>query len=74
MITTKPVPAFSSEKMLNIRDFPVFINYRDYDILPNGREFLMVLPANEATSRETRQRIHVVVNWFSELQQRVPVK
>jgi len=29
----------------------VFINYRDYDIMPNGREFLMVVPVNPTTPR-----------------------
>ena len=73
-ITTKPVPAFSSEKILQIRDFLAFINYRDYDIMPNGREFLMMLPVNQTTSRETPPRIHVVLNWFEELKQRVPAQ
>src|SRR5262249_10993740 len=74
-ITTNPVPVFSSENTLPIRDFLVFTNYRDYDIMPNGREFLMVFPGNQITSRETpRAQIHVVLNWFTELQQRVPVK
>jgi Tol biopolymer transport system component len=74
-ITTNPVLAFSSESTLPIRDFLVFINYRDYDIMPNGREFLMVFPGNQITSSETpRPQIDVVLNWLEELKQRVPVK
>src|SRR5262249_10273008 len=74
-ITTRPAPAFSSEKTLPIRDFLAFVNYRDYDIMPYGRGFLMILPANQTTSGETpRPRIHVVLNWLEELKQRVPLK
>jgi serine/threonine protein kinase/Tol biopolymer transport system component len=74
-ITTNPVPAFSSEASTQIRDFLSFTNERDYDILPNGRQFLMILPANQTIAQQTqRPRIQVVLNWFTELQQRVPVK
>jgi hypothetical protein len=72
-ITTKPVPAFSSENALPLRDFLVFTNYRDYDITPSGREFLMVFPVNQTLQREPpRPRIQVVLNWFEELKSRVP--
>jgi hypothetical protein len=73
-ITTNPVPAFTSEESLKIRDFLVFINYRDYDIMPNGREFVMEVSANQtATSAPPRPKIDTVLNWFEELKTRVPV-
>jgi hypothetical protein len=47
---------------------------RNYDITPDGKRFLVVLPAkNDATKAATAQ-INVVVNWFEELRQRVPMQ
>jgi Tol biopolymer transport system component len=45
-----------------------------FDITPDGKRFLVVLPASqeETNSRPTVQ-INVVLNWFRELQERVPV-
>src|SRR5262245_44894799 len=48
---------------------------REYDILPDGR-FLVLLPAPQPGETATRptQQINVVLNWFEELKQRLPVK
>jgi hypothetical protein len=74
-ITTKPVPGFTSEKELTIQGFLPITNYREYDILPNGKEFVMVVPVMQQTAAPAPlNSIHVVLNWSSELQQRVPVK
>jgi eukaryotic-like serine/threonine-protein kinase len=43
-----------------------------YDVSPDGQRFLMVRPVS--TSRTQTNEMDVVVNWFTELQQRVPVK
>jgi eukaryotic-like serine/threonine-protein kinase len=64
---------FGREQMLPV---PAFMNnvgngYRTYDVTPDGKRFLMILPVNEVTSRS---QINIVLNWFTELQQRVPVK
>ena len=40
-----------------------------YDVAPDGR--LLRIQPNEP---EQATQIHVVLNWFTELQQRVPVK
>jgi hypothetical protein len=46
-----------------------------WDISPDGKRFLML---KEATSPgkpvETPRKINIVVNWFEELKQRVPMK
>jgi serine/threonine-protein kinase len=42
----------------------------DYDVSPDGQRFLMVQPSGP----EQTTQIRVVLNWFTELQQRVPVK
>ena len=42
--------------------------YRLYDVSPDGKRFLVMLPANETTSRS---QINIVLNWFEELKQKV---
>jgi hypothetical protein len=72
-ITTNPVPAFTSEKELSIQGFIPVTNYREYDMMPNGKEFMMVFPvAQKAAAPPPLPSIHVVVNWFEELKSRVP--
>ena len=48
---------------------------RQYDVMPDGR-FVILTPAPELVASEPRptQQIHVVLNWFDELKQRVPTK
>jgi serine/threonine-protein kinase len=48
---------------------------RDYDILPGGKELLVTIPPDQVQSGERDSpRINTVVNWFSELKKKVPVK
>ena len=42
-----------------------------YDVAPDGSRFLMVKEPPEQASSD---QLHIVVNWFTELQQRVPLK
>jgi serine/threonine-protein kinase len=48
---------------------------RQYDVSPDGKRFLVLLPAtpDERESRPTQQ-INIVLNWFEELKQRVPTR
>jgi Tol biopolymer transport system component len=50
---------------------------RNYDITPDGK-FVVVVPApnaqGEQQTNRAPQQINVVLNWFTELQQRVPAK
>ncbi len=49
-------------------------SYRDYDISPDGERLLMVFPADQPDSGEpARPQINIVLNWFEELKERVPV-
>lgn len=74
-ITTKPVPAFTSEKELTIQGFLPVINYREFDTMPNGKDLVMVFPmSQQAAAPPAAPSIQVILNWFSELQRRVPVK
>ena len=49
-----------------------------WDIHPNGKKFLMIKPAASTgtapTAASPQPKITIVVNWFEELKQRVPVK
>ena len=48
---------------------------RPYDITPDGQQFLMVFPADQADSvtDTAAERINIVLNWFEGLKARVPV-
>ena len=73
-IVTEPDFGFSNEQTLPIQGFIVVARHRDYDITPNGEQFLMVFPADQADSGEPScPRINIVLNWFEELKERVPV-
>ena len=43
---------------------------RDYDLPPDGQRFLMIKAADENAAAP---QIHIVLNWFEELKERVPV-
>ena len=45
------------------------VDRTSYDIHPDGQRFLMV---EELDSRESRQQINIVLNWFEELKRLVP--
>ena len=49
---------------------------RNYDITPDGKQLLVVVPAASPadSGRRPNQQINVVLNWFEELKARVPVK
>jgi hypothetical protein len=49
---------------------------RNWDITPDGKQFLVVMPASSSIAQASRptQQINVVFNWIEELKQRVPVK
>ncbi len=72
-IATEPQFAFGGEQTLPIEGFRVFAAFRDYDITPNGEQFVMVFPADEVDDGPSRPQINVVLNWFEELKERVPV-
>ncbi len=48
---------------------------QDWDISPDGRRFLMMKQAGTTQSAsEGPRKINIVLNWFEELKQRLPVK
>src|SRR5262245_58739743 len=62
---------FGSEQLLPVQGFLQFDSRRNYDILPDGKQFLMIFPAKQTV--EQRLQINIVLNWLEELKQRVPV-
>jgi eukaryotic-like serine/threonine-protein kinase len=51
------------------------IGPRSFDITPDGKYFVVMLPKFQAEpDKPPPEQINIVLNWFSELQQRVPVK
>jgi serine/threonine-protein kinase len=73
-VTMSP-PGFTSDRDLPIRGFIQVTNYRDYDVMPNGKDFLMVYSAGTQTQSAAppRPRINIVLNWAEELKNRVSV-
>ncbi|MBP1610619.1 MAG: serine/threonine protein kinase, partial [Acidobacteria bacterium] len=57
---------------------PYGTEYTPWDVSPDGKRFIMVKPPkppeDKATAAGPQPKITVVVNWFEELKQRVPVK
>jgi serine/threonine protein kinase len=47
---------------------------RPYDVTPDGQHFVVMIPQTEADAAKPRpDQINVILNWFSELKQRLPV-
>jgi hypothetical protein len=72
-VQTTPSFAFSESKAL-----PIEIENtqgRPYDITRDSKQFLvMQRPDESATPEKTSPQINVVLNWFREIQERVPVR
>jgi WD40-like Beta Propeller Repeat len=73
-INTGPPFSIGKPVALPIERAAIIGNYpgRNFDITPDGKQFIVVMPVASAT--DTSRRINVVVNWLEELKQRVPVK
>jgi Tol biopolymer transport system component len=64
--------AWRNERELPIKGFLLFGGQRDYDVMPDGKRFVMMFPARNEAGETQRPRINVVVNWLEELKRRVP--
>jgi hypothetical protein len=73
--TTQPGAAFGSPAAFPARVTAnrVSIETRAYDLLPDGR-FIGLVPASEPESSAAGTQFRVVLNWFEELNARVPTK
>jgi Tol biopolymer transport system component len=74
-INTEPMFSIGKPVPLPIERAAIIGSYpgRNFDITPDGKQFLVVMPTASATDSSSRQ-INVVLNWFEELKQRVPVR
>ena len=73
-VSTTPSFTFSQEQDVAIGDFLSFPYYRSFDATPDATQMLVVLPADQTNTNEvSRAEINLVLNWFEELVDRVPV-
>ncbi len=73
-VSTDGAFGFGNEQTLPIEGFLVVGTYRDYDITPDGQRFLLAFPAEQTEADEpARQQTNVILNFFEELKERVPV-
>jgi Tol biopolymer transport system component len=78
-VETKPALSFGTPKLLYKSAYQGFSigSGTPWDVHPDGKRFLMIKPPRStgaAPAASGQPRITVVVNWFEELKQRVPVK
>src|SRR5665213_1394209 len=75
-VTTKPSVSFGPPVRAPRADFTTAVpsSVRTYDILPDGKHFIGVVAAGQVrTGPASAPQIQVVLNWFEDLKQRVPV-
>jgi hypothetical protein len=68
-VTREPAFSWGAEEQMPIENSVTVSHSRDYDITPDGEQFIVVLP----TDQQDAGRIPVVLNWFEELKERVPI-
>jgi serine/threonine-protein kinase len=76
-VTTRPTFTFGNPVPLPLRFFDSGAGFeRNSDITLDGRRFIGVVPAgqNASAAAPVAPQIQVVLNWFTELQQRVPTR
>ena len=76
-VQTEPSFTFSKPTLLPIDGTLHPLAQRNYDVTPDGKQLLVVLPAASAESDSAKritQQINIVLNWFEELKARVPTK
>ena len=74
-IVTKPTFTFGNPISIPLpARMSGIANPRNYDITPDGKRFLAVVNPFQAEQTPVTPQIQVVLNWFRELQERVPVK
>src|SRR5262249_42856583 len=75
-IQTRPSFVFGKPVPLKIKEFlhnGLPGEPRGFDMTPDGKQFIVMRSPDLANSRQSQQ-INIILNWFRELQERVPVK
>ena len=74
-VRTEAAFEWGAERPLPVEEFWATGDFRDYDVTPDGRRFLVITPI-ETTGAEASQpaapQVIVVENWFEELRRLVP--
>ena len=70
---TRPTIAFGKPTPLPIEGVLAY-GTRAYDVMPDGRTFVVTLPSAADAEEARGSRINVALDWFEELRQRVPTK
>jgi Tol biopolymer transport system component len=74
-VQTQPGFVIGKTTPLPIKGIIGPIGPRSYDISPDGKYFVVVMPASQADpDKGPPQQINITLNWFEELKQRVPVR
>ena len=74
-IQTQPNFLVGKATPLPIDGFILGNSLRNFDVTPDGKRFLMMIPPEQLQSNgQASPQINVVLNWFEDLKQRVPVK
>jgi Tol biopolymer transport system component len=75
-VRTQPSFSFGKPTPLPIEGAVVVADGTNYDVTPDGKRFVVVMPVtdNADPAKRPGPQINVVLNWMEELKQRVPVK
>ena len=60
-----------------VTTYSMGLGFIAWDILPDNKRFLMLRPStttDEEATGENPRKINIVLNWFEELKQRVPLE
>ena len=71
-VETEPTFTAGSPTVLFSRNYPV-ADRRNFDIAPDGQRFLMIKDVEQTEEESARLEVIIVLNWFEELKERVPV-
>jgi Tol biopolymer transport system component len=80
IVETEPRFRFTSTRNVAIEGLTSHFGYRDFDVLRDGSGWLVLTPADGSGASDATaspappapDRIHVVLNWFEELERRAP--
>ena len=72
ILDTEPTFRVGSAEIVFEQAYASYLDRRNYDVSPDGRRFLMIKGAATDAAAPATQ-IVVVLNWFEELKERVPI-
>ena len=78
-VSTEGAFTFRNPRQVPIQGALMFTNYRDFDLMPDGKRFVMIVPAARTAGPDEPDsppgaRIDVVLHWFTELERLVPTE